>query len=43
LQWYVNEQREEEATPRGILERIKKSEKNVNAMSEIDGKLAKRK
>ncbi|NQT23109.1 MAG: ferritin [Candidatus Omnitrophica bacterium] len=43
LQWFVNEQREEEATPRGILERVKKSEKDVKAMSQIDGELAKRK
>ena len=43
LQWYVKEQKEEEATPAGILERIKKAGKDKNAFLEIDRQLMARK
>ncbi len=43
LQWFVDEQVEEEETPRDILAAIKKIEKNEAAMYMLDKSLGKRK
>ena len=43
LGWFVKEQKEEEATPAGILEKISKAGKDEKGISEVDGELVKRK
>ena len=43
LGWFVKEQKEEEETPAGILEKISKAGKDEKGISEVDGELVKRK
>ena len=43
LEWFVKEQKEEEATPAGILQKIEHAEESNKNLSEIDGRLAARK
>lgn len=43
LGWFVKEQIEEEATPAGILDKIKQAEKDKKEILEVDSQLAKRK
>ncbi len=43
LQWFVKEQKEEEATPAGILKKIEQAESTNKNLSEIDKMLAARK
>lgn len=43
LQWFVKEQKEEEATPAGILGKIKKAEDDKKGLEDIDRELTARK
>jgi len=43
LQWFVKEQMEEEATPAGILKKIREKAKDEKGLSEVDCQLAGRK
>jgi len=43
LQWFVKEQKEEEATPTGILKKIEESEKDKNGLRDMDRALSARK
>ncbi len=43
LQWFVKEQAEEEATPAGILQKLKLVEEGKEGILKTDGELAKRK
>ena len=42
LEWYVKEQQEEEATPAGILDKLKAAGNNKDELLRVDSELAKR-